>query len=108
MILNGFKSKIFPIQPTEDTGISAHIGKVSYRSHPSDFACVAKGLDRSHLIILTPKQMLQRLSVALEQVKADNTSENLLNEIHQIIYSLYRSKKITRKVNNYVINSRKF
>ena len=41
------------------------------------------------LEILTPKQMLQRLPIALAQVKGDNTSQNLLNEIRQIIYSLY-------------------
>ena len=41
------------------------------------------------LKILTPKQMLQRLPIALAQVKAVNTFENLLNEIRQIIYSLY-------------------
>ena len=39
--------------------------------------------------ILTPKQMLQKLPIALTQVKAGNTSENLLNEIRQIIYSQY-------------------
>ena len=39
--------------------------------------------------ILTNKQMLQRLPIAFAQIKADNTSENLLNEIKQIIYSLY-------------------
>ena len=38
--------------------------------------------------------MVQRLPVALAQVKAGNTSENLLNEIRQIIYSLYRAKEI--------------
>ena len=38
--------------------------------------------------ILTPKQMLQRLPIALAQVKAGNTSGNLLNEIRKIIYSL--------------------
>ena len=48
--------------------------------------------------ILTSKQILQRLSRALAQVKAGNTSENLLNEIRQIIYSLYRGKKATKKV----------
>ena len=47
------------------------------------------------LKILTPKQMLQRLPIALAQVKAGNTSENLLNEIRQIIYSLYWAKEIT-------------
>ena len=48
------------------------------------------------LKILTPKQMLQRLPISLAQVKAGNTSENLLNEIRQIIYSLYREKEITK------------
>ena len=45
------------------------------------------------LKILTPKQMLQRLPTVLAQVKAGNNSENLLNEIKQIIYSLYQSKE---------------
>ena len=50
------------------------------------------------LKILTPKQMLQRLPIALAQVKAANNSESLLNEIKQIVYSLYQSKQITKKV----------
>ena len=57
------------------------------------------------LKILTPKQMLQRLPIAVAQVKADNTSENLLNEIRQITYSLYRAKEITKKVCNNIMNS---
>ena len=44
--------------------------------------------------------MIQRLSIALAQVKAGNNSENLLNEIRQIIYSLYQSYEITKKVYN--------
>ena len=40
--------------------------------------------------------MLQRLPVALAKVKAGKTQENLLNEIRQIIYSLYREKQITK------------
>ena len=63
--LNAFKSKIFPIKTTK--------GDV--------------------LKLLTPKQMLQRLPIALAQVKASNTSENLLNDIRQIIYSLHMSKR---------------
>ena len=55
--------------------------------------------------ILTPKQMLQRLSIALAQVKARSNSENLQNEIRQIIYSLYQSKEITKKVCNNLIKS---
>ena len=43
----------------------------------------------SKLKILTHKQMLQRLPIALAQVKAGNNSESLLNEIRQIVYSLY-------------------
>ena len=42
--------------------------------------------------------MLQRLLIALAQVKASNNSENLLNEIRQIFYSLYQSREITKKV----------
>ena len=41
--------------------------------------------------------MLQRLSIALAQVKAGNTSENFLNEIRRIIYFLHRAKEITKK-----------
>ena len=57
------------------------------------------------LKILTPKQMLKRLPIALAQVKAGNNSESLLNEIRQIVYSLYQSKEITKKVHNNIINS---
>ena len=75
LALSAFKSGIFPLK----------------RLH-------GKGLK-----ILTPEQMLQRLyssiaSIALAQVKAGNTSENLLNEILEIKYSLYRAYNEFRKV----------
>ena len=57
------------------------------------------------LKILTPKQMLQRLPIALPQIKAGNNSDSLLNEIRQIVYSLYQSKQITKKVYNNIIKS---
>ena len=57
------------------------------------------------LKMLTPKQMLQRLPIALAQVKVGNNSESLLNEISQIVYSLYQSKQITKKVYNNIIKS---
>ena len=57
------------------------------------------------LKILTPKQMLQRLPIALAQIKAGNNSQNLLNEIRQIIYSLYHLKEITKKVYNNLMKS---
>ena len=64
LILNASKSGILSIKETQGKGLK----------------------------ILTPKQMLQRLLIALAQVKAGNTSENLLNEIRQIIYFLYLAK----------------
>ena len=60
------------------------------------------------LKILTPKQMLQRLPIALGPGKAGNISEKLLNEIRKIIYSLYREKEVTKKVYNNIMNSIKF
>ena len=77
MVLNGFKSGIFLIK---STGSSL--------------------TDHSKLKVLTPKQMLQRLPIVLAQVKAGNNSENLLNEIRQIIYSLYQTKEINENVFN--------
>ena len=79
MVINAFKSGIFQVSKEEQEG---------------------KGLK-----ILTPNQMLKRLPIALAQVKAGNNSESLLNEIRQIVYSLYRSKEITKKVYNNIINS---
>ena len=72
--------------------------EVLYKSKQNE--TTGKGLK-----ILTPKQMLQRLPIALPQEKAGNNSENLLNEIRQIIYSLYQSKEITKKVYNNLIKS---
>ena len=61
--------------------------------------------EETALKTLSPKQMLQRLPIALAQVKAGNNSESLLNEIRQIVYSLYNSKQITKKVYNKIIKS---
>ena len=82
--LDGFDSKIFLIK-------SDGAGFLNF--------------DRSKLKILIPKQMLQRLPIALAQVKADNNSESLLNEIKQIVSSLYESKQITKKVCNNIVKS---
>ena len=57
------------------------------------------------LKILTPKKMFQRLPIAIAQVKAGNNSDSLSNEIRQIVYSLYQSKQITKKVYNKIIKS---
>ena len=69
LVINAFKSELFPLKSTTGTGLK----------------------------VLTPKQMLQRLPIALTQVKAGNNSEGLLNKIRHIVYSLDQSKHITKK-----------
>ena len=83
-ILDAFESKIFAIK-SKGAGIL----------NPN----------HSKLKVLTPKQMFQRLPIALAKVKAGNNSESLLKEIRQIVYSLYQSKQITKKVYNNIIKS---
>ena len=56
------------------------------------------------LKILTPNQMLSRLPITLAQLKAGNNSEKLKNEIRQLLYSLYRSKNMTKQAYNSLIN----
>ena len=82
-VLTAFKSGIFQTSKESEEGTGAN----------------------EMLKILTLNQMLKRLPIALAQVKAGNNSENLSNEIRQIVYSLYRSKEITKKVYNKIINS---
>ena len=57
------------------------------------------------LKILTPKQIPQRLPIALAQVKAGNNPKSLLNEIKQIADYLYQPKEITKKICNNIIKS---
>ena len=59
----------------------------------------------SGLKILTNKQMLNRLPILLAQIQAGNNSKSLKNEIRQILYSLYRSKVLTKTVYNNLIKS---
>ena len=55
------------------------------------------------LKILTPSQMLSVLPISLAQLKAGNNSEKLKNEIRQLLYSLYRSKNLTKQALNNLI-----
>ena len=64
-----------------------------------------KATEGKGLKLLTSKQMLKRLPLAFALIKAGNNSESLLNEIKQIVYSLYQSKEITKKVYNNIIKS---
>ena len=76
-----------------------------YSSMMSEAKAKAKATKGTGLKILTPKQMLQRLTMALAQAKAGKNSESLLNEIRKIVYSLYQSKQTTKKVYNNIIKS---
>ena len=57
------------------------------------------------LKILIPKQMITRLPILLAQLKAGNNSQKLKNQIRQIVYSLYRSKNLSKTIYNYFINT---
>ena len=72
LTLNAFRSAIFPIKETKGNWLK----------------------------MLTPKQMLQWLPKALAQVKVGNTSENLFNEIRQIIYCVYPAEEVIKKVHD--------
>ena len=97
MVCNSFKNALFPIKPVEGTWHPGMLDWLAWVAKVSDCE------DWSHLKILNAKQILQRLLIV--QVKAGNTSENLLNETCKIIYSLYQVKEITAKVYNNVMNS---
>ena len=56
------------------------------------------------LKILTPDQMLNRLPITLAQLKAGNNSKKIKNEIRQLLYSLYRSKKLTKQLHKSLID----
>ena len=96
MLITNEKEKGAPI-------ILARVAKASNHKVSSP-----KVSDNSSLKILTPKQMLQRLPIALAQVKAGNTSENLLNELEKKLFPLYRVKEIIKKLYNNIMDSKKF
>ena len=70
-----------------------------------EFAAERRNQPGQGLKILTPDQMLCRLPITLAQLKAGNNSQKLKNEIRQLLYSLYRSKKLTKTIYNNVINT---
>ena len=61
--------------------------------------------NRTRIKILTPEQMLSRLPITLAQLKSENNTENLNNEIRQLLYSLYRSKRLSKTIYNGLIKT---
>ena len=75
-----------------------------------DYSAIAsevkyKTINGERIKTLAPKQVLQRLPIALAQVKAANIFKSLLNEIRQIIYFLYQTNEITKKEYNSITKS---
>ena len=70
-----------------------------------EFAEQRRNKKRRGLKILTPDQILSRLPIILAQLKTENNSERLKNEIRQLLYSWYRSKKLKKTVHNNLINT---
>ena len=56
------------------------------------------------LTMLTPDQMLSRLPITLAQLNAGNNSEKLENDIRQLLYSLYRSKNLTKQLHKSLVD----
>ena len=91
LTLNALKSGIFPLKAKKRV--------------KDDLCEKVKVKEATWLRILTPKQMFQRLTIALAQGKTGNTSESLLNETRKMIHSFYRVNKIAKKVHNNIRNS---
>ena len=68
-------------------------------------AAERRNQQRQRQKILTPDQMLSRSAITSAQLKAGNNSQKLINEIRQLLYSLYRSKKLTKTIYNHLINA---
>ena len=88
-VLNAFERNIFHMNAMSDNGCEKNL------STPSKIP-IRKPTHKKGIKILTPKQMLERLPIALAEVKAGNKSEHLLNEIYQIIHSLCQEKEIKK------------
>ena len=109
-------------QNTQKTFVPSSPPKKDYSEETADFLKYMEELEKSPkkfsddygssgwssgsgLKILTNKQMLNRLPILLAQILAGNNSNKLKNEIRQILYSLYRSKVLTKTVYNNLIKS---
>ena len=91
--------QIFAEQPNEQPDTT---GMPNLESEES--AAQRRNQQGQGLKILTPNQMLSRLPISLAQLKAGNNSEKLKNEIRQILFSLYRSKKLAKQIYNSLID----
>ena len=106
-ISNAFKKYIFPcidgfqVEKETDEDTDQEIDTTIMPELDSEESAAERRNQQGEGVkILTPNQMLSRLSISLAQLEAGNNSEELKNEIRQLLYSLYRSKNITKQVYN--------
>ena len=131
MIINTFKNKIFPLS-TEDFFEDVHRGDKDEFYTPRELATIPElpnseneeetprgvpDLESENSVaqnrkqkaqglkILTPEEVFSRLPISLAQLKAGNDSQKHKNEIRQLLYSLYRSKKVSKTIYNNLINA---
>ena len=84
-VLNSFKSNLFPI--------------ISDATPRESFMCQTSSQQkRNRTLILTPKQMLRKLPITLAQIKSDNNSESLLNEIMRFILCINQNKLLKKYI----------
>ena len=110
-IINAFKRGIFPYidgfqikkETDEDTNKQPDTTDMP-ELESEESAEQKRNKEGKGLKILTPNQMLSRLPISLAQLKAGNNSEKLKNEIRQLLYSLYRSKKLTKQIHKSLID----
>ena len=110
-IINAFRKDIFPyidgfqVKKDTDEDTDEEIDTTIMPELESEESAAERENQQGEGVkILTPKQMLSRLSISLAQLEAGNNSEELKNEIRQLLYSLYCSKNITKQVYNNLMN----
>ena len=102
-IINAFSEGVFPY--IDRFQVEKETDKESMPKLESEESAEQRRNQQGHgLKILTPNQMLNRLPISLPQLKAGNNSEKLKDEIRQLLYSLYRSKKLTKQLYKTLIN----
>ena len=104
-IINAFKKGIFPYidgfqveKETDEETDEETDTTIMPELESEESAAERRNQQGKGLKILTPNQMLSRLPISLAQLITGNNSEKLKNEIRQLLYSLYRSKNVTKQV----------
>ena len=100
-----FDDKIFLIPKSEDNSEDKQLDTIDMPPLQTEEEAARRIENQGKgLKILTPQQMLTRLPISLAQLQAGNNSQKLKNEIRKLLYSLYRSKKISKTIYEHLIN----